>query len=170
MKPTPIALLTAVLLAACAADGPDPAEFAALEPSSRDRCDIARDGDFARSGVAELRRYLWHLAQSRAEEAAIDPRQVSLAVVHGPPEPGLVGVTAGEVACGLAGDPPYRITLYAQALVGRPLYTAYRTIAHEYQHIVQIRRDGLRCEPRNGTRELYEAEAQAVADQLVPSC
>lgn len=163
-------LLLAAGLLACANHGPDPAEFARLEPSARDRCDVARAADFEGAGEAELRRYLYQLAESRAHDVTLHPRQVTLALAVGEPEPGLEGITAGEVACAFRGDPPYRITLYPTALMGRPLYTTYQTVAHEFQHIVQIRRDRLACEPRDGTRDHYEAEAKAVAERLVPAC
>lgn len=162
--------LLAVLLVACSAGRPPaPVDLARFEAASRDRCAVAQPADFEGAGEVELRHYLQWLAHRRGGDVAVGPRQVNLAIAHGEPKPGLIGVTAAEVACE-PGNTAFRITLYREALLGRQLYTAYQAVAHEFQHVVQIRRDDLPCGPREGTREAYEREAAAVAEALVPAC
>jgi hypothetical protein len=166
----PLTLILTAALTACGSTPPRPvAEFARVEAAPRDRCDTARASDFEGAGAAELRRYARWLARTQGSAVALRPDRVEFAIAGGEPEPGPVGVTAGEVACA-DGNEAFRITLYREALVGRQLATAYQTVAHEFQHVVQIRRDGLPCGPRDGTLEAYEREAAAVAGRLVPPC
>lgn len=161
----------AAALAACAGGrGREPAEPARLE--ARDPCQVARDADFEGAGAAQLRRYADWLARAHGTPVGLAPQALDVGIVRGPPKPGLVGVTAGEVACaGADHDARYRITLYRDALVGRPLAIAYQTVAHEFQHVVQIRRDRLPCGARDdAVRARYEREAAAAAEALVPAC
>jgi hypothetical protein len=134
-------------------------------------CRIAVDRDFEGRGARELESYLDKLARDHGGATRLTPKDVSLAIVRGEPKPGPDGVTAGEVACAdNDGRAPYRITLYRDALAGRTLATAYRTVAHEFHHVVQIRRDKLPCGPGDKAREEYEREAREVAQRFVPGC
>jgi hypothetical protein len=168
----PVLCAAAAVLAACAAEPPAPAPVAAFEAQPRDRCAVARAEDFRGAGAADLQRYARTLARERAAGVGLAERDVSLAVSDAEPKPGPVGVIAGEFSCGSGGDgPPFRITLYRKALEGRPLQVAYHTVAHELQHIVQVRRDSLRCHGSDAAAvERYEREAMDVAGQLVPEC
>ena len=130
-------------------------------------CRPSRDTDFEGAGEQQLRGYLDWLARAHGAPASLKVRDVELAIVRGDPKPGPGGVTAGEISCN---KDEYRITLYRNALAGRPLAVAYDTLAHEFHHIVQIRRDGLRCASRKGERESYEREAVEFAARLVPAC
>jgi len=143
--------------------------WAADSSLTRQYCRTAFDADFEGQGRAALESYLAALASHYGARVAANVRKVSLTIVKGTPKPSFAGVTAGEVACN-SGD-RYRITLYRDALAGRPLTTAYNTVAHEFQHVVQIERDHLPCNAKR-SRDLprYEREAAAVADQLVPPC
>lgn len=160
----------ALPLCACSAGRPPSlAQLAAFEAPARDRCALAHTADFEGAGEAELHRYLHALARRHGPGSGVEPREVNLAIASGEPRPGLVGVTAGEVSCE-PGNRAFRITLYREALVGRQLYMAYQTVAHEFQHVVQIRRDGLACGPPPGLLEEYEREAADHAARLVPAC
>jgi hypothetical protein len=165
-------VMLAAVLAACGGGARERAELARMEAADRDPCAVALDRDFEGVGEAELQRYAHWLASTRGRTVGVTPRAVEVAIVRGEPKPGPVGVTAGEVACSAAGsDPHYRITLYRNALVGRPLATTYRTVAHEFEHVVQIHRDRLPCDaPGDAARERYEREAALAADRLVPAC
>ena len=158
-----VLLQSACFLAACAPLGPR-VEPAAPETFS---CAVARDADFEGEGEHQLRAYLAWLAVNHGEPAALKPSQVSLAIVRGDSKPGPAGVQVGEISCN---SDDYRITLYRDALTGRPLAVAYDTLAHEFHHVVQIRRDKLACEARKGQRAAYEREAAAFARKLVPRC
>jgi hypothetical protein len=158
-------LLGACALAACA-PAPVAPPVAPAVPATFS-CQPAGDADFDGAGEAALRGYVAWLAQAHGAPARLAPGQVSLGIVRTQPKPGPAGVQAAEIACG---DDTYRITLYRNALTGRPLALAYRTLAHEFHHIVQIRRDRLDCEARDGQRESYEREADAFAGRLVPVC
>lgn len=152
------------LLAATA----DAATGAAQAPAD---CRPASDADFEGAGAEALKGWLEDLVQARGAQVDLSAQDVRLAIVKGPPKPGPQGVTAGEVACHRpGGGGPYRITLYRDALAGRPLATAYQTVAHEFQHVVQIRRDHLKCRAPHGELPAYEQEAAEVAEQSVPSC
>lgn len=165
------ALAAAFALGCAAAPAPAPLpEFAALEAASRDPCRPARDEDFEGDGEAALRGYVDWLARTHGPLAALSPRDVSLVIVRGEPKPGPAGVTGGEVSCALDYGAPYRITLYRDALVGRRLETAYTVVAHEFQHVLQIRRDRLPCGASGEQREHYEREATDVAARLAPAC
>lgn len=160
-------LLPALALSGCLNEPADPIEIAALERAARDPCNETRDADFEGGRGERFQRY----ARTLAARASVPPEEVSVAIVKGTPEAAPRGVAAAEIACGSNdGRPPYLITLYRDALAGRPLQTAFRTVAHEMQHVVQIRRDLLPCGPRAGTREHYEREAEAIAERLVPAC
>ena len=158
----------ALLLAAAAACAPAAAPVRAPQPELPTiRCGPALDADFDAQGQERLRRYLDWLAQAYGPDVGLRPQDVSLVVVRGPAKPGPMGVTAAEVACNPG---RYRITLYRDALSGRPLSVAYDTLAHEFYHLVQIRRDGLACEARDGERASYEREAVSFARGIVPAC
>lgn len=131
------------------------------------RCGAARDADFEGAGEEQLRRYLDWLVQAYGRDVSLRPQDVSLAIVRGPAKPGPMGVTAAELACDADS---YRIVLYRDALSGRPLPVAYDTLAHEFFHVFQIRRDGLACEARKGERARYEREAVSFAAGIVPAC
>lgn len=158
----------ALLLAAAAACAPAAAPVRAPQPELPEiRCGPADDADFDADGHERLWRYLDWLAEAYGPEVGLRPQDVALAIVRGPAKPGPVGVTAAEVGCG--GD-RYRITLYRDALSGRPLSVTYDTLAHEFYHLVQIRRDGLACQARDGERAGYEQEAMNFARGIVPAC
>lgn len=158
-------LQTACLLAACApapvAPPVTPAAPAAIG------CQAARTADFEGQGEQQLRAYLAWLAQTHGKPVALKPSHMELAVVRSEPKPGPAGVQVGEVSCGANG---YRITLYRDGLAGRPLAVAYETLAHEFFHVVQIRRDKLDCESSKGNRERYEREATDFARKRVRRC
>jgi hypothetical protein len=139
-----------------------------VTPPTRFSCAQARDADFEGAGERQLRGFLAYLAEAHGAPAGIDPRQVSLGIVRGAAKLAPAGVQAGEVGCGHGSDGPYRVTLYRDALAGRPLALAYETIAHEFHHVVQIHRDRLPCAAGDGPREAYEREAREVARRFVP--
>jgi len=153
------------LTAACV-PGPSPVHAPQTE-TPRVSCEKAEDADFEGEGEEQFWRYLDWLVRSHGAEAGLMPHHVSLAIVRGQPKPGPGGVTAGEIACY---DRRYRIALYRDALSGRPLQVAYSTLAHEFYHLVQIRRDRLDCEARKGERATYEREATEFAARVVPGC
>ena len=130
-------------------------------------CGTASDEDFEGDGEERLWSYLDWLVRTHGAEAGLQPHRVSLAIVRGLPKPGPGGVTAGEISCD---GRNYRIGLYRDALSGRPLRVAYSTLAHEFFHVVQIRRDDLDCEARPGERATYEHEATEFAARVVPAC
>jgi len=130
-------------------------------------CSAARDADFEGAGEQKLRAFLAWLAQNHGKAVGLKVAQVSLAIVRGDPKPGPAGVQVGEISCT---PDDYRITLYRDGLAGRPLAVTYGTLAHEFFHVVQIRRDKLNCESSKGNRERYELEATDFARKLVPRC
>jgi hypothetical protein len=146
---------------------PKPVAVRVAAAPSTPSCRHSRDTDFDGAGEQLLRGYLEWLVLAHGAPASLKARDVELAIVRGDPKPGPGGVTAGEISCG---TDDYRITLYRNALAGRPLAVAYDTLAHEFHHVVQIRRDGLHCESRKGERESYEREAVEFARKLVPRC
>jgi hypothetical protein len=160
-----VASVASVLAAGCA---PAPR---ALRPAQVEApaisCEKAIDADFEGEGEERFWRYLDWMVRAHGAQAGLMPHHVSLAVVRGATKPGPGGVTAGEISCD---GRRYRITLYRDALSGRLLQVAYRTLAHEFFHVVQVRRDGLGCEARPGERTLYEDEAAAFAEGVVPAC
>lgn len=161
-------LLPALLLAACA-----PAPLAPAGPVVEVKpggCQAARDADFEGEGERRMHAFLRWLAHAHGAPAGLDPGQVTLAIARGPVKPGPAGVQAGEIACGRGGAGPFRITLYRDALAGRPLAVAYETLAHEFHHVVQIHRDRLPCGAGDRSREAYEQEARDVARRFVPRC
>ena len=130
-------------------------------------CGTAGDEDFEGDGEERLWSLLDWLVRTHGAEFGLQPHRVSLAIVRGQPKPGPGGVTAGEISCD---GRNYRIGLYRDALSGRPLRVAYSTLAHEFFHVVQIRRDDLDCESRPGERLTYEREADEFAKRVVPAC
>lgn len=164
-------LRAAVLAAALGACAPAPTvpEGPAVEVKPGG-CERARDSDFAGVGEERLRGFLRWLAHTHGAPAGLDPRQVSLGIVRGSVKPGPMGVQAGEISCGNGGRGPFRVTLYRDALSGRPLATTYHTLAHEFHHVVQIRRENLPCDAGDGSRAAYEQEAEDVAHRFVPAC
>jgi hypothetical protein len=132
-------------------------------------CEPLRDADFEGAGEQRLRGYLAWIAQSHGAQVGITPREVSLAIARGEPKPGPAGVQVGEVSCASGYRGPYRVTLFRDALVGRPHAVAYHTLAHEFHHLVQIRRAKLACEAK-GSAVPYEREAESFARSVVPAC
>lgn len=168
MNRTWLPLCCAFLVAACAAPPREPVEVAALEaPAAVNHCAVARAEDFEGAGERRLESYVHGLTRDFGGPVNLRPGDVALAISDHEPKPGPKGVIAGEIACG---EDHYRITLYRKALEGRQLYTAYHTVAHEFQHVVQVQRDGLACDGDAENRARYEREAQATADLLVPPC
>ena len=167
MNRTWVPLSLAAALAACAAPRQEPIEVAALEAPAPDRCAVARADDFEGTGQRQLESYIHGLTRDFGGPVNLRPGDVELAISDHEPKPGPKGVIAGEIACA---EDHYRITLYRKALEGRQLYTAYHTAAHEFQHVVQIQRDGLSCDGNAENRSRYEQEARAAADLLVPAC
>lgn len=166
-----LACLAAWLLAACAPAPVAPSAVAVTAPAPGTiSCAQAQDGDFEGAGERRLRGFLAYLAAAHGAPAGIDPAQVSLGIVRGAAKLAPAGVQAGEVGCGNGSDGPYRVTLYRDALAGRPLALAYETIAHEFHHVVQIHRDRLPCSAGGAQREAYEREAREVARRFVPQC
>jgi hypothetical protein len=155
----------ALALAACA-PAPVAAPVTPALPATFS-CATARDQDFEGAGEQKLRAFLAWLAQDHGKAVGLKVSQVSLAIVRGDPKPGPAGVQVGEISCS---PDDYRITLYRNALAGRPLAVAYETLAHEFHHIVEIRRDRLACEARKGARAAYEKEATDFARKLVRRC
>jgi hypothetical protein len=165
--PTPAApvALALALLAGCARE-PPPARAPPVEAPSVS-CEDSTDADFEGEGEERFWAYLDWIVRAHGAQAGLMPYHVSLAMVRGSPKPGPGGVTAGEISCDAR---RFRISLYRDALAGRPLQVAYSTLAHEFYHVVQVRRDGLACEAREGERALYESEAAAFAQRVVPAC
>ena len=164
-------ILAFIALAACVACAPAP--VIAPEPQSEVRpggCQPATDANFEGAGEEHLRSYLAWLVKTEGARVKLGPRDASLAIVRGAQKLAPNGVQVGELGCSGRGEAPYRITLYRDGLVGRPLAVTYRTLAHEFHHIVQIRREDLPCGPRDGSRHGYERDADAVAAKLVPAC
>lgn len=162
------ALALAAALGACA-----PAPIAPEGPAVEVKpggCEVARDADFEGEGEERLRGFLRWLAHAHGAPTGLEPRQVSLGIVRGYAKPGPAGVQAGEISCGAGGRGPFRVTLYRDALAGRPLATTYHTLAHEFHHVVQIRRENLPCDAGTGSRAVYEQEAEDVAARFVPAC
>lgn len=162
-----------ILALACGAAACAPEPVIAPEPVAEVKpggCEVATDADFEGGGEQRLRSYLAWLVKSHGAQAGLGPREASLAIVRGAGKLAPSGVQIAEVGCGIGGTAPYRVTLYRDALVGRPLAVTYRAIAHELHHVVQIRKESLPCGPREGSRHPYEREAEAVADRLVRSC
>ncbi|MGQ0586257.1 MAG: ImmA/IrrE family metallo-endopeptidase [Gammaproteobacteria bacterium] len=167
-----LALAAGVLaLAACAEQPAPPAATIVTRamPASPEpiACAIARDADFEGAGEAQLRRYLEWLAWTHGTGAGLRPDQVTLAIIRGSFKNAPAGVQVGEISCG-AGE--YRVMLYRDALAGRPLAVVYGTLAHEFYHVVQIRRDQLACEAKKGERLKYEREADEFASKVTPAC
>jgi hypothetical protein len=161
------------LALSCAAAACAPAPVIAPVPDAEVRpggCEPARDADFEGESEARQRSYLAWLVKAYGAQAGLGSREVSLAIVRGSEKLAPSGVQVGEVGCGARGQGPYRITIYRDALVGRPLATTYHAIAHEFHHVVQIRRGNLPCGPGEGSRFPYEREAEDFAGSVVPGC
>jgi hypothetical protein len=155
-------------LAACAPVSVSvPAPASEVKPAG---CEPSGDADFAGASEERLRSYLAWLAHAHGGPVGLEPRDVSLTIVRSLPRPGPSGVQVAEISCGADGGAPYRIALYRDALSGRAKRVAYHTVAHEFFHIVQLRRDRLAgCEAAGSARP-YEREAEQFAERLVPSC
>lgn len=135
------------------------------------RCAAARAGDFEGAGATSLRLYLDWLVYAYGEPYVRDPGEIALALPPSGPRPTEAGITAGEVSChGPDARPAFRITLFPAALEGRPLQAAYGALAHEFRHVIQIRRDGLACRPTPATKAPLEKEAENWARRLMPPC
>ena len=135
------------------------------------RCEAAVAADFEGAGATALRLYLDWLVYAYGAPYVTDPAEVSLALPDSHPRPSEAGITAGEVSCGNPGHgAAFRITLFRKALEGRPLQAAYGALAHEFRHVVQIRRDGLACKPTPATKRALEQEAEDWARTLMPPC
>lgn len=160
-----VATLALMLLAGCA-PAPSPVRAPQTEAPSIS-CEDSTDADFEGEGEERFWAYLDWIVRAHGAQAGLMPYHVSLALVRGTPKPGPGGVTAGEISCD---GRRYRISLYRDALSGRPLQVAYSTLAHEFYHLIQVRRDGLACEAREGERVTYENEASAFAQRVVPAC
>jgi len=164
-----VLLLSSIaLLASCA-----PPPVIAPEPQAEVRpggCRIATDADFEGAGEQHMRSYLAWLVKTEGARVQLGPRDAALAIVRGAGKLAPSGVQIAEVGCSAKGAAPYRVTLYRDALVGRPLATSYHAIAHEFHHVVQIRKESLPCGPGEASRHPYERQADAVADRLVPAC
>jgi hypothetical protein len=163
-----IAMALACGAAGCAPEAviapPPPAE---VQPGG---CETARDAHFEGESESRLRSYVAWLVKAYGAQAGLGPREVSLGIVRAAQKLAPSGVQVGEVGCGARGQGPYRITIYRDALVGRPLATTYSAIAHEFHHVVQIRRGNLPCGPGEGSRFPYEREAEDFARSVVPGC
>lgn len=159
--------LLLLLTVACAPTSAPVRERAPQTVAPTLACGTASDEDFEGDGEERLWSYLDWLVRTHGAEAGLLPHRVSLAIVRGQPKPGPGGVTAGEISCD---GRNYRIGLYRDALWGRSLRVAYSTLAHEFFHVVQIRRDDLDCAARPGERATYEREAAEFAARVVTAC
>jgi len=163
-------LLGVSLLSLIVACAPAPSPVREREPQAVVpvvNCGTAGDEDFEGDGEERLWSYLDWLVRTHGAETGLLPHRVSLAIVRGQPKPGSGGVTAGEISCD---GRNYRIGLYRDALSGRSLRATYSTLAHEFFHVVQIRRDDLDCASRPGELATYEREATEFAAHAVPAC
>jgi hypothetical protein len=133
------------------------------------RCAATRGEAFAGDGAIALRLYLDWLVRTYGPPFVRDPGDVALDIPPSRPRPTELGVTAGEVICDTV-KPAFRITLFRASLEGRPLQAVYGAVAHEFQHVVQIRRDGLACRPTRETKDRLEQEAEAAARKIIPPC
>lgn len=135
------------------------------------RCETVAAADFEGEGQTALRLYLDWLVRAHGAPYVGDPGEVALAFPASHPDPAHAGVTGGEVSCGGGKHAaPFKITLFRDALEGRKRRDLYGALAHEFQHVLQIRRDGLACKPSHKTRAPLEREAEAFARSMVPPC
>jgi|SRR5688572_11491295 hypothetical protein len=154
--------LLAACLAAHAADGLD-----LKTPVAAQRCDIARDGDFAGDGRHRLEAYLESLVRASGDRYGIRPQEFQLLVSSASPP--IVGGRRSEGDIGCSWGRRY-ISLYKRALTNRPLAETYNTIAYQYFRHIQVKRDGVSCDlPFDGVMEL-QAEARDWAQKIAPLC
>jgi hypothetical protein len=155
--------LLALTLAACSSGQRELKTSADLA----ERCDIARDADFAGDGKWKFDRYLESLVRTSGGPYEIQPREFQL-LVSGAPAPVVGGhPVGGEIACSWG---KRYIYLYKEALSDRTLAITYNTIAREYFHHVQVRRDGVSCNSSVDGLAALQAEARDWAQKVAPLC
>lgn len=140
---------------------------AAFTAWSEERCAIARDADFAGEGRWRLERYLERLARTSGGAYGIQPQEFRLLISNASPP--LVGghPVGGEIGCSWG---KRYVSLYKQTLTNRTLAVTYNTIAREYFHHVQVRRDGVSCSSSVDGLAALEAEARNWARDVAPLC
>jgi len=150
--------LLAVTLAACSSAQLELETAAA----PAERCEMARDADFAGDGKWKFDGYLDRLARASGGPYGIQPREFALLVSNAPPP--VVG-SSGEIGCSWG---KRYIYLYRQVLANQSLAATYNTIAREYFRHIQVRRDGVRCDSL--ADDELEAEARDWAQKVAPLC
>jgi hypothetical protein len=153
--------LLAATLAACSS-GQLELETAA---APAERCEMARDADFAGDGKWKFDGYLDRLARASGGPYGIQPREFALLVSNAPPPVVGSDPVGGEIGCSWGRRYIY---LYRQVLANQSLAATYNTIAREYFRHIQVRRDGVRCDSL--ADDELEAEARDWAQKVAPLC
>ena len=137
---------------------------ASLAAHAGERCEMAREADFAGDGRRRLESYLESLAVASGERYGIRPQEFHLLVSRGSPP--VIGGRWSESDIGCSWGKRY-IVLYKRALTDRPLAETDNTIAYQYFRHVQVRRDGASCDSSPGA---LAAEAKDWAQKIAPLC
>ena len=136
-------------------------------PGPQERCDAARDADFVGDGRRRLEEYLEWLARTSGEPYGIRPREFHLLVSNAAPRTVAGQSVGGEIGCSWG---QRYISLYKQSLTRRALAETYNTIAREFYHHLQVRRDGVACDSSIEDLAALEAEARDWALKVAPLC
>jgi hypothetical protein len=137
---------------------------ASLAAHAGERCDMAREADFAGDGRRRLEAYLESLVLASGDPYGIRPQEFHLVVSSAPPP--LVGGRWSGSDIGCSWGKRY-IVLYKRALTNRPLAETDQTIAYQYFRHVQVRRDGTSCDSSAGP---LADEAKNWARKIAPAC
>ncbi len=133
---------------------------------TKGRCETARSDDFNDEGKCRLQRYLEWLARTYGGPVGLRPQDFELGISQATPPVRDGRTESGTIAC--AGGRLY-IYIFQQALIDRTLAQTYNTIAHEFYHHFQVRRDNINCNLPAGLPPL-EAQAYAWAQSVAPLC
>jgi len=155
--------LLAASLAAYAGDGVE----LKLSVAAAQRCDVAREADFAGDGRRKLEAYLESLVVASGDPYGIRPQEFHLLVSRGSPP--VIGGRWSEGDIGCSWGKRY-IALYQRALTSRPLAETYNTIAYQYFRHIQVRRDGVSCDSSPDGPATRHAEALEWASRVAPLC
>lgn len=157
-------ILAGALLAASLAARADDGLGKKMSIAPPQRCDLARDADFAGDGRRRLEDYLDSLARASGGPYGIRPNEFQLLVSNAAP-PVVSGHPAeGDIGCSWG---KRYISLFKRTLTNRALAETYNTIAYQYFRHVQVRRDGASCDSLPDGRD---AEARDWAQKIAPSC
>ena len=132
-----------------------------------ERCEIARERDFTGEGRRRFERFLESLADASGAPYGIQAKEFELLfsnarapLAGGDPVGGDIGCSWGK----------RYILLYKRVLAERTVATTYNTIARQYFHHVQVRRDGVRCDSSVDGVTPLQAEARDWAQKVAPLC